>query len=627
LKIYQKVPELNLDCIVSNENEFYGLDPNRFFKTLEDKSRLEKSSVQLYRNDGNRFTKITEQAGLLRPAFGLGITVSDLDNDGWLDIYVANDYYVPDALYINNKNGTFSERIKDYTKQVSFYGMGVDIADINNDNLQDIFVLDMAASDHVRSKTLMASMNESRFSLLVDELEFQHQYMFNSLQLNMGNNNFNNVVHQANVAKTDWSWAGLIVDLNNDAQRDIYVTNGYRRYALDNDIQNQIREAQRAFKGKVPLEVKQRLYNAMPTEKLSNVMYENTGDIQKGFTSEPFAKIKISYGDTSQVLESKRTKGYLSATEDIAHFGLGKTEKIDKVIVQWLSGKQEERTNVAVNTTLNFEEKNAKTDGPIIFETTKSDDTSVTFKKITSKLNLDFKHKENTYNDFEKEVLLPYKQSTLGPFISKEDVNGDGLDDVFIGGASGQGGQLFVQTSTGFSKINNPDFDYDAIYEDMESLFVDLDNDNDKDLIVLSGGNEFDENNEIYRNRYYENNGQGNFKRIPDKLLAKHSSKSLSRIDYDKDGDQDIIIGNRIQPQHYPIPIPSTIYRNDNGQFTDVTTNVASELETYGIVNKVITTDFDSDGWEDFIVVGEWSHIGMFRNEIKMGFQIILLVT
>jgi len=665
----------DLDCIVSNENEFYGLDPNRFFKTLEDKSRLEKSSVQLYRNDGNRFTKITEQAGLLRPAFGLGITVSDLDNDGWLDIYVANDYYVPDALYINNKNGTFSERIKDYTKQVSFYGMGVDIADINNDNLQDIFVLDMAASDHVRSKTLMASMNESRFSLLVDELEFQHQYMFNSLQLNMGNNNFNNVVHQANVAKTDWSWAGLIVDLNNDAQRDIYVTNGYRRYALDNDIQNQIREAQRAFKGKVPLEVKQRLYNAMPTEKLSNVMYENTGDIHfvntayqwglavpsfsngatyadldndgdlellvnniddeaflfknttvenkagnflriqlKGFTSEPFAKIKISYGDTSQVLESKRTKGYLSATEDIAHFGLGKTEKIDKVIVQWLSGKQEERTNVAVNTTLNFEEKNAKTDGPIIFETTKSDDTSVTFKKITSKLNLDFKHKENTYNDFEKEVLLPYKQSTLGPFISKEDVNGDGLDDVFIGGASGQGGQLFVQTSTGFSKINNPDFDKDAIYEDMESLFVDLDNDNDKDLIVLSGGNEFDENNEIYRNRYYENDGQGNFKRIPDKLLAKHSSKSLSRIDYDKDGDQDIIIGNRIQPQHYPIPIPSTIYRNDNGQFTDVTTNVASELETYGIVNKVITTDFDSDGWEDFIVVGEWSHIGMFRN-------------
>ncbi|WP_299676849.1 VCBS repeat-containing protein [uncultured Dokdonia sp.] len=667
----------DLDCVVSNENEFYGLDPQRFFASMKLGNNLEKSSVQLYENTGNSYRKITKKAGLLKAAFGLGITVSDINNDGWLDIYIANDYYVPDAMYINNKNGTFTDRIKEYTKQVSFFGMGVDIADINNDKLQDIFVLDMAASDHVRSKTLMASMDVDRFSMLVDDFGFQHQYMFNSLQLNMGGNHFNNAVHQAKMAKTDWSWAGLIADLDNDTHRDVYVTNGYRRYALDNDIQNQVRDTQKAFGGKVPLDVKQKLYDAMPTEKLSNIMFHNDGNLHfenkgyqwglavasysnggayadldndgdlelivnniddeaflfkntsieketgnylrvalKGKTSETFAKVTIAYGDQSQVYESKRTKGYLSATENSAHFGLGSISTIDKVTVQWLSGKSEERTDIDANTVLVFSEENATNTAKAIFEV--DTNAGYAFAKADTNYGLDFIHKENDYDDFTTEVLLPYKQSTLGPHMTKGDVNNDGLDDVYIGGASGQAGQLYVQTARGFSKSSQPAFAADAIHEDMESILFDADGDQDLDLIVVSGGNEFVSNAPEYKNRYYQNNGKGVFTAVSfdeNNATGFMSSKSITTIDYDADGDTDIIVGNRIQPQHFPVSASSHIYQNNAGIFTDVTAQVAPELLTFGIINKVITTDYDADGDADFMVVGEWSHIGMFKND------------
>ncbi len=668
----------DLDCVVSNENEFYGLDPQRFFASMKISKNLKKSSVQLYENRENSFSNITEKSNLLRPAFGLGITVSDINNDGWLDIYVTNDYYIPDAMYINNKNGTFSDRIKEYTKQVSFFGMGVDIADINNDNLQDIFVLDMAASDHVRSKTLMASMDEDRFSMLVDDFGFQHQYMFNSLQLNMGNGHFNNTVHQAKMAKTDWSWAGLIADLDNDSHRDVYVTNGYRRYALDNDIQSQVRDTQKAFRGRVPLEVKQKLYDAMPTEKLSNIMFHNDGNLHfknkgyqwglavasysnggayadldndgdlelivnniddeaflfkntsvekeignylrvslEGATSETFAKVTIQYDGKQQIYESKRAKGYLSSTENIAHFGLGDVKAIDMVTVQWMSGKKEILTDVSANTSITFIEENATITDNAIFQ--ELDDQVYAFAKANSNYGLDFIHKENKYNDFEKEVLLPYKQSTLGPSMTKGDVNGDGLEDVFIGGASGQAGKLFIQTTQGFEKSNQSAFEADTIQEDMESILFDADQDGDLDLIVVSGGNEFLKDSKAFQNRYYQNNGKGVFSQASFVQEGGnenfYSSKSITIIDYDSDGDSDVIVGNRIQPQHFPVSAPSQIYKNEKGSFSNVTKEIAPELLDFGIINKVITTDFDTDGDQDFIVLGEWSHIGMFKND------------
>ena len=296
----------DLDCIVANENDYYGLNPITFYKTLKNKKRLHESSSHLYKNENGKFIDITAKAGLLKPTFGLGLCVSDINNDGWLDIYIANDYYVPDALYINNKNSTFTDQIKKATKQVSFYGMGVDIEDINNDNLNDIFVLDMASADHIRSKTLMASMNVEKHNLLVNTLDLQNQYMFNSLQINIGNSKFHNVSQVTGLSKTDWSWAGLIFDANNNEKNDIYVTNGYRRYALDNDISNQISSIKRKYKGNVPLKVKEDIYNSLPSEKLTNLLFSNKRNLNviNSASNSCLSKPSLSNRATYAVLDN-----------------------------------------------------------------------------------------------------------------------------------------------------------------------------------------------------------------------------------------------------------------------------------------------------------------------------------
>lgn len=661
----------DLDCVVSNENEFYGVDPVSFYKRMESAENLMNSSTHLYQNNGGTFTNVTKEAGMLNASFGLGITVSDINNDGWLDVYVANDYYVPDAMYINNGNGRFTNKIKQQTNQVSFYGMGVDIADINNDGMQDIFVLDMASTDHVRSKTLMASMNLDRFSLLVDTYQMPYQYMYNSLQLNVNDGIFHNISQQAGIAKTDWSWAGLMADLDYDGAKDIYVTNGYRRYALDNDIRAQVAQVQQAYQGNVPLEVKQKLYDALPSEKLSNIMFwnseelhfenkayewglahpsfsngaayadlDNDGDLDlvvnnideaafvyknqtvekglnnfvsiktKGTTSESFAKVTAIIDGQTQVVESKRVRGYLSAVQTDAFFGIGKATKADTIRVEWPSGKSQEQYNVAANSTLSFNEADATT------FTNRSKSGNALMQPLTSTLGIDFTHKENDFNDFEEETLLPFKQSTFGPFMAKGDVNGDGLQDLFIGGSVGQAGSVYIQTSTGFSKMASSSLTEDRGYEDMEAVFFDVDSDGDLDLYVVSGGNEFELFSSKYQDRIYLNNGSGNFTRGRLEMLPveTQSGKSVATIDFDNDGDLDLLVGNRIEPRHYPKAGSSVLLENQEGKLVDVTKEKAPSLASYGIANSIIATDYDKDGWQDILVVGEWAGIGLFKN-------------
>lgn len=664
----------DLDCIVMNENELYGVDPINLYKLVESSEENQYfNSSHFYRNDNGKFIDQTRQSGIQRPIFGLGLSVSDINNDGWLDFYIASDYYIPDALFINNQDGTFSDKIKTYTNHISFYGMGMDIADINNDGLQDIFVLDMAANDHVRSKTLMASMNTKRFDYLVNEADFHYQYMYNSLQLNTGLNKFSNISQATHMANTDWSWSVLMNDFDHDRDKDVYITNGYRRYALDNDLQKKVFDAKMKYRNNVPLEVKKQLYNEIPSEKLPNILYENQGLTQfdenavnwgldafsfsngcamgdfdndgdldlvvnnldencflyqnmtmeeqggnylkvrtEGALSESFAKVRISYEDEEQLIETRRVRGYRSSQQRIAHFGLGNIPTIDTLTVTWPSGKYEQRFDVPVNTTLTFSEKDARESIP------PGDKGNPFFtRESPTPYGIGFKHRENPYDDFEKEILLPYKQSALGPFLSKGDINGDQLTDIYVGGASGQAGILYVQRPNGkFVARGQKALLDDKDYEDMESLFFDWDNDGDQDLYVVSGGNEFPEYSSLYTDRLYLNDGKGNLKRLSSDTLEKFpkSGKSVTALDYDQDGDQDLIVGNRTKPQAYPNPTTSVIYENRNGSFVDVTDKVAPGFQDFGIVNKVIGTDFDNDGWTDFIAVGEWTGIGLFRN-------------
>ena len=660
----------DLDCIVMNENDYYGYDPLSFFKKFENKTLLEQNSSHLYEQIDGKFVNITEKAGLLSPTFGLGLCVSDINNDGWLDIYIANDYYVKDGMYINNQDGTFSNKIKESTKQISFYGMGVDIEDINGDNLSDIFVLDMASSDHVRSKTLMASMNTSNFDLITNKLDQHYQYMFNSLQLNMGNDKYHNISHQLSLAKTDWSWAGLIFDYNLDGNEDIFVTNGYRKYGSDNDSRIKINQTKLEFNNSVPIEMKKRLYEELPSEKLSNLLYKNEGklsfnevggkskilepsfsngasyadldndgdleiivnnidqnafiyknlSVEKnigsylvikpiGETSETFAKVSIYFDGKSRTKESKRVRGYLSSVDSEIHFGLGKVTKIDSLLVNWSSGKTQSIYDLDVNQTITVKEAKSK------LEYLNRKPANYLFEKVENGIN--FTHTENNYDDFKTEVLLPYKQSTLGPFFTTGDVNNDGMDDIFIGSAKNQKSELFINKSGKFIKKNIKVFEEDSKYEDMESILIDIDNDGDLDLYVVSGGNEFNNRSTELTDRIYINDGNGNYSKDEQNDINNYtiSGKTVSSIDYDNDGDNDIIIGNRIQTKKYPIHEPSIIYENILGKFYNNTYNIAPEYENFGIVNKVITTDFNNDGWEDFIAVGEWTNIGLFLNE------------
>ncbi len=670
----------DLDCVVMNENEYYGVDPVRFSKLLKANPEAPYfNSSHLYRNDNGKFVDITKASGIQRPIFGLGLAVSDINEDGWLDIYIASDYYLPDALFINNKNGTFSDKIKAYTKQISYYGMGIDIADINNDSRQDIFVLDMASSDHKRSKTLMRSMNTSRFNYLVNEANYHYQYMYNSLQLNTGNNKFNNVAQMTNTANTDWSWSVLMSDFDLDEDKDIYITNGYRRYALDNDLQNKVFSAQRQYGQNMPIEIKKQLYYDMPSEKLPNILYENKGGMQfensasswglsdftfsngaaqgdldndgdldlvvnnidetamlyrntvsdktgknylkialSGQNSEPFAKVQIKYAGKEQFLESRRVRGYRSSHDQKLSFGLGKHQVVDTVRVRWLNGLEEERYNVSVNTTLKFDIKNAKPSGG-------KKSKKPTLFKATKNLALDYRHKENTYDDFDTEILLPYKQSSLGPFISKGDINNDGLEDLYVGGASGMAGALFQAKKNGFQRLHSEVFEKDKDFEDQEALFFDFDGDGDMDLYVVSGGNQYDEYSSFYADRLYINEGGGRFSKSEMSALSQYAKngKTVTALDFDKDGDTDILVGNRVIPKNYPKHQASQLFENQNGQLVEVTKQKAPELDQFGIINKLISSDFNNDGWPDIVAVGEWTGIGFFENKKGKSFELL----
>jgi len=522
-------------------------------------------------------------------------------------------------------------------------------------------------------------MDIPTFWYYIDKRGYHYQYMFNAMQLNNGNGTFSNISNMAGVSRSDWSWASLLADFDNDGNKDFFVSNGYRRYARDNDFRIALAKAKEENGGSVPFEDRQKFYDMMPTIKLPNRMYRNDGKLhfesieetwgtaQPSFsngaayadldldgdldlvvnnvemeafvyknnaessTDNHYFRVKLKGANTKmpiattlvtiyyvgqiQVQELMNTRGYESAVEEVLHFGMGKYTKIEKVEVKWPDGKTQTLENVDTDQQL-----------VIVYDAAKSiainkKNTSKNFltKKEAIALGVDFIHTENEYDDFAKEVLLPQKQSTQGPNISVTDVNGDNLDDFFVGGAAGQSGLLYLQQNDGTFTFNAEDqiWALDKNSEDAGSLFYDADGDGDADLYVISGGGgEFAPDAPELLDRLYINVGEGKFQKLKQGLPEIYASGSkVKAADFDKDGDMDLFVGGRGTPGKYPHASRSYILEFDKFKYKDVTAEIAPELMQPGLVTDFEWTDFNNDQQMDLVVVGEWMPISFYKND------------
>ena len=639
------------------------------------------SGDRLYRNDNNRFVDISEEAGIIgnNIGYGLSVSVGDLNNDGWPDLYVCNDYLERDYLYFNNQQGGFTEKAKEATRHISNFSMGSDIADFNNDGLLDIMVVDMVAEDNYRIKTNMSGMNPERFNKAVTE-GFHYQYMMNTLQMNNGNGTFSEVSKITGLSNTDWSWAPLWADFDNDGLKDLFVSNGLRKEARNNDFVKKKKALLKEMESQPEkrLEVMRKILDEMPQTKLRNYIFKNEGDltfsnktVDWGLTETSFsngaayadldndgdldfvisnideaafvyenksqnnskgnflkikliginqnrsglgAKITIKCGDEFQMNEHYLNRGYLSSIEDNVHFGLGDHKRVDSLWIDWPDGNRQLLTQINSNELIEIEYKKETT--AQLASLYKVNNQKI-LKDVTSEINLSYKHQENEFDDFKREILLPYKMSTLGPGMAVADVNGDGLDDFYIGGASGFKGSLFIQASDSkFTESNKSIWQKDSKSEDISALFFDADGDGDKDLYVVSGGNEFDLDSPYLQDRLYLNDGIGNFTKAIKALPKMFTSGGcVAAADYDGDGDLDLFVGGRGIPGQYPKAPRSYLLENENGKFNDITEAVAPGLSEIGLVTSALWTDIDKNGQQDLLISGEWMPITLFKNE------------
>lgn len=666
----------DLDAYIANYPPTRFDSPN-FIYEYKMKNVNDLESDHLLRNDGGKFTDVTDEAGVRSFGLSLSATVADLNNDSWPDIYVSNDFSSPDFLYMNNGDGSFREVVKKATSHTSFFGMGVDIADYNNDGNLDIYQVDMSAKDNRRKKANMASMNPDLFWSTVDA-GFHYQYMQNVLQTNTGvfedeNPFFADMSRITGSASTDWSWGPLFADFDNDGLKDLFVTNGTRREINNNDYFNKLEDT------RVVEDQLEKSLN-IPSEKIDNFMFQNHGDLSfeiankkwgieyegwsngvvyadldndgdleivtnniddkasvfenqssqhnnfvqinfSGKDKNPFglgARAYVSANGMEQMQELTLTRGFQSSVAPLLHFGVGEAEVIDKIKVTWPDGKTEILKNIDANQRLTIDYSNAA-EG--LEEKVLPED--LLFATLRDTISFPrHKHVENEYDDFKKEVLLPHRTSTFGPGAAVGDVNGDGREDFFIGAASNYEAGLYFQTSSGFEKQRVPAFQEDVMYEDMDALIYDANGDGHNDIYVVSGGNEFESNSEYLQDRLYINDGKGNFRRDRSALPEMHTSGSrVYQADFDRDGKKDLLVLGRLIPGNYPLPAKSYILRNEgeNGQakYRDITKNIAPEFQSLGMASSAEIVDIDGDGWKDIVVVGEWMPIRVFKNSEK----------
>lgn len=640
--------------------------------------RNERDSLggdKLLRNNGSTFEDVSEETGILGSliGFGLGVTVGDINQDGWDDIYVSNDFFERDYLYINNRKGSFQERLTESMNSISGASMGADMADINNDGYPELFVTEMLPGSDERLKTVTTFENWDKYQYNVEN-GYHHQFTRNTFQLNNQNLTFSEIGRLAGVEASDWSWGALIFDMDNDGLRDIFIANGIYQDLTDQDYLNYIsnEEIVRSIITNDGVNYK-KLIDIIPSNPVSNKAFRNNGELkfedvtsEYGLDSLSFsngaaygdldndgnldlvvnnvnmpafvyrnrtagkknnwlrfslfgsgknkfgigAKIRVVGKNGTYYIEQQPARGFQSSVDPRPLVGLGDNEVVD-VWVNWPSGNTSMLSDVAVNQDLEVEEEKATRS-----EILKLTETGESLFKRDIELSI--AHKENSFIDFNRDRLLYHMNSTEGPKMAIGDVNGDGQKDIYLCGAKGEAGQLLINKNGQFMKLISSVLEQDRTSEDTDALFFDADGDADLDLYVCSGGSEFSSSSSALRDRLYVNDGGGNFKKSEQILPSDSkfvSSSVVSSIDFDGDGDLDLFVGERMKTFQYGLPCDGFILANDGkGKFTDVTGNVAEDLLGLGMITTAAVSDVNMDGLPDLIVSGEYLPIYVFIN-------------